>query len=421
MDKNRFQDLLLKYRDSLLSEQELQELKLLSEDPENEGLLADDFASIFRISERHPSWNPEKENELLQKLKEQLQMDISADSNRKSIGQNDLNPAGQYNMHPTGQNEFIPFGQNILKPFRKKVFSWRMAAAAAIIIVCMGGWYLLRSKPSIPVNTGLISKDVPPGRNYAMLTLSDGQKIALDSNKNGLIAHERGTAVVNLKGCLSYKSQEQTGEITYNTIETGRGNQYKIILPDGSVVWLNSASSLRFPTSFTGNDRKVILTGEGYFDVAKNAAQSFTVVFGNSDVKVLGTAFNVMAYPDEPSQKTTLINGSILIRKGTQSTLLQPGKEAVITTGRIEVKEADTDQAIAWKNGQISFANAGLEEITRQIERWYDVEILFNGKVPDKRFFGLLDRNVPLSTILQFLQERGIRSAIEGRRVTLFF
>lgn len=381
MDKNRFQELLQKYRNDQLSPEEWDELRQLSVDPANEHLLGEDYIALLKAPEVHDTWTKEKEDRLLHQLHGRI------------------NAAGGN----TG-----------------RIVLWkRMAAAAAILAVILTGGYFYIHNNSKNSQNILSSPVASLSKEHAVLTLANGQKVSLDTGTNGVIAKQGGITVINMKGCLSYQGPGTSNPGGYNTIETGRGNQYQLILPDGSKVWLNAGSSLQFPVSFTGNQRKVKLSGEGYFDIAQNAEKAFIVEIHNTEIEVLGTEFNVMAYGDEPAAKAVLVHGSILLKSGSQKTLLQPGKEGTINTMGITVHDVDIEQAIAWKNGMLSFVDAPLDVVMRQIERWYDVEISFNGTQPRKRFFGLLDKNVPLSAILEYLEEQGIHATVEGRHVVL--
>lgn len=379
MDNNRFQELLFKYRHDQLSPEEWEELQHLSADPANEQLLGEDYNARLKAADVHDTWSKPKEDRLLQQLHGRI------------------NPEGEV----------------------VKIVLWkRLAVAAAILMaIATGGYFFTHSaSPS----TGPLSTAVTSGvKEHAVLTLANGQKISLDTSTNGVISQQGGITVINTKGCLSYNAPGNTSETGYNTIETGRGNQYQLILPDGSKVWLNAGSSLQFPVTFTGDQRKVKLSGEGYFDIAPDAQKAFVVAIHNTDIEVLGTEFNVMAYGDEPAAKATLVKGSILLTSGSQKTLLQPGKEGTIKTTGITVKDVDIDQVVAWKSGMISFTDAPLDVVMRQIARWYDVDITFSGTLPTKRFFGLLEKNVPLSVILEYLEEQGIHSSVAGRHIVL--
>jgi len=295
--------------------------------------------------------------------------------------------------------------------------------AAIFIAVFISAYFFMTQKAEKP----LLAQNaiaIPPGKNKAVLTLANGQQIVLDDAKQGDVASQDGVKIIKIdSGIVAYHANAATGnEIAYNTITTPRGGQYSLILPDGTQAWLNAASSLRFPTVFNGNERRVELTGEGYFSVTHDAAHPFIVSFNNTQVRVLGTEFNIMAYGDEPAMQTTLVKGSIRLSNNNQETLLQPGKMAMITTEAAtptQVQDADVEQVTAWKNGQISLTNADLPTVMRQVSRWYDVNIHYKGTIPDKHFFGLINRNVNLSTILHFLQDNQVHVTQEGRDIII--
>jgi ferric-dicitrate binding protein FerR (iron transport regulator) len=234
-------------------------------------------------------------------------------------------------------------------------------------------------------------------------------------------------------GQLAYRSTPGAGSsgTVYNTISTPRGGQYTLELPDGSSVWLNAGSSLRFPTAFSGTNRMVQLTGEAYFEIAPHPSQPFVIaVFSNlpgrgdtlQKIKVLGTSFNVMAYADEPLVKTTLIDGAVRVEGHRQCTSLIPGEQAQWgqSTGMQVVTDADVDAAIAWKNGYFDFNKADIQTIMRQLSRWYDVEVSFSGNGRnDKIFFGGIQRDLPLSSVLSILERSGVKFSINGRKVVV--
>ncbi|HEV7620883.1 MAG TPA: FecR domain-containing protein, partial [Flavisolibacter sp.] len=314
----------------------------------------------------------------------------------------------------------------VLSLFPLYGIKWKMYAAAAVLILCLSTgiilYWQMSSRHSAVAENKAIDNDILPGKDQAILTLADGKRIVLDSNSNGTIAKQGGITIINLKGKLNYKNTKQVpNTAVYNTIETGRGNQYEIMLADGSIVWLNASSSLRFPASFTGNERNVTLTGEGYFSVAKDINRPFTVLFNNTSVKVLGTEFNVMAYTDEPGgTQTTLIRGSVSINQGQHQMKLVPGKMAVVNDSGIRINSnVDIEQVIAWKNGQISLNNADLKMVMRQISRWYDVEVKYEGPVNQIHIGGFVDRNVNLNAILDFLSENGVHIKRKGRELII--
>jgi ferric-dicitrate binding protein FerR (iron transport regulator) len=204
-----------------------------------------------------------------------------------------------------------------------------------------------------------------------------------------------------------------------NTITTPRGGQYQVVLPDGSKVWLNAASSIEFPTSFTGNTRNVSITGEAYFEVAKNAAKPFLVKTNRAVIEVLGTHFNVMAYDDEAEMKTTLLEGAVKVKSGSTSNYLRHGQQAVLNaTGQTRVlDDVDVDDATAWKNGIFQFNDAGIEVIMRQASRWYDVNVSYEGQIPVKQFTGRISRKVKASELLNMLAYTGVKFRIEGKNI----
>ena len=300
-------------------------------------------------------------------------------------------------------------------------------STAAILLVIIGSVYIFslnnKTKPVINTITRTLKQDVLPGGNKAFLTLSNGTNILLDSATNGLLAQQGNMNVIKLSsGQLVYKTDADNNaapEVSYNTMRTPRGGQYQLTLPDSTQVWLNSASSIHFPTSFSGIDRKVEITGEVYFEVAKNAAKPFTVHVNGMDVKVIGTHFNINAYNDDDVIKTTLLEGSVLVTKGKATLLLQPGNQAQLNNyGEIKLqKNADIEEAIAWKKGYFFFKNSSLQNVMRQLSRWYDVEVDYEGVIPERNFGGELSRSLNISQILQVLDKSKVHFKIEGKKI----
>jgi transmembrane sensor len=307
-----------------------------------------------------------------------------------------------------------------------KLHLFRNVAAAAIVLLLSGTavyhWYNKHEQQKLAAQSKAIVKhDVDPGDNKAVLTLANGSKLILDSAKIGLL-NQSGNIVINKTkdGQVVYsadKGQQQNGPIAYNTISTPTGGQYQVVLPDGSKVWLNSASSLKFPTAFTGNERDVELTGEGYFEVAKNKAKPFNVKVKDIDVYVLGTHFNIMAYGDEAAVKTTLLEGSVRLTQGKVSNLLKPGQQGVINDKGIKIIDVDTDEAVAWKNGFFDFERANIQDIMKQLSRWYGTEVMYEGKIPDDEFVGKISRDVKLSQVLHILELSHVRFRIENKKI----
>ena len=257
------------------------------------------------------------------------------------------------------------------------------------------------------------------------MTLDDGSKIDLDDAKTGILASESNIDIKKTgDGQLEYTAGAQNVKtVKYNILSTPMGGEYQLVLPDGSKVWLNSGSTLRFPTAFIGSERIVELKGEAYFDIAKNPKMPFLVRTNNAmDIKVLGTQFNVMAYDDEKNINTTLVEGSVEVLKGSEKTNLKPGQEAILNrgSGNIKVAQADLEQAIAWKNGYFIFYNENIESIMRKVSRWYNVDIVYQGNLNNKDFVGTISRNKNVSELLKMLELTGaIHFSIDGRRITV--
>jgi len=283
------------------------------------------------------------------------------------------------------------------------------------------------------------SQDLPPGANKATLTLSNGSQIILDSQQNGLLAEQGNTKISKQNGQLLYASttHEKSSIPLYNTLATPRAGQFQITLPDGTKVWLNNASSLKYPTSFTGSERSVEVTGEAYFEVAKLFMPSkngearkkmpFIVHIINpagskppSRVEVLGTHFNVMAYADEDATKTTLLEGSVRVINLAGQVVIKPGEQAVQKQEGLQiVNDINVEQVVAWKDGFFNFDGAGIKEVMNQIARWYDVEVSYQGKMTTHHFDGRLQRNLPLGNLLETLEATGAHFRVEGRKIVV--
>ncbi|MCF2443569.1 FecR domain-containing protein [Dyadobacter sp. CY345] len=303
---------------------------------------------------------------------------------------------------------------------------WPKIAAAAILILGFGLYFLIGSQKeqrlAADSTSKTINSDLPPGGNKAILTLGDGSNIVLDNAGNGNLATQGNTDILKSKnGELVYKHNNAEQEaIVFNSLTTPKGGQYHIVLPDGSKVWLNAASSLKFPTVFRGNERRVEITGEVYFEVAHNPKMPFIVKANDTEVAVLGTHFNVMAYPDEKSMRTTLLEGSVKVSKGGKSALLTPGQQARLNSNGINVlNNVNIEQEMAWKNGFFQFEDDNLETIMRQVSRWYDVDVACEGNVSRERFSGRLPRNANISKVLKILSLSGLKYKIEGKTITV--
>jgi transmembrane sensor len=304
----------------------------------------------------------------------------------------------------------------------------RLALAASIIgLVLITTFFFLNKNGSngvakANVNEHKFKDDVAPGGDKATLTLANGATIVLDDAQNGALAQQGNTKIIKLDGKILYDEiNRNSKDVVYNTISTPKGGQYQLELPDGSLVWLNASSSIYFPTSFVEKERRVQVTGEAYFEVAKNAHKPFIVGVNNAEVQVLGTHFNINSYTDEDDMKTTLLEGSVRFVNGTSTNMLKPGQQSQLAkNGNVKVvSDVDVDKVVAWKNGLFDFENAGIETVMRQLSRWYDVDIEFKGK-PDDVFIAEMRRNIKLSDALKALELTGkVRFEIEGKKIVV--
>lgn len=325
--------------------------------------------------------------------------------------------------------------QNILKndqrpviPIRngRTVFSFWMRIAAAVILILAGAAYWISDKGySVKTKVDGITpafSHILPGGNRAVLITSDGSTIVLDSVQNGTVTQQGNAKINKQAGLLIYDASAfaRPGTSTvYNTLSTPKGGQYQVVLSDGSKVWLNAASSLHFPTAFTDSQRIVELTGEGYFEVAKNREKPFLVRVGDVQVKVLGTHFNVNAYGDESAVKTSLLEGSVKITKGNANGILKPGEQAVLNNkdDRLEIGKTDMDAVMAWKNGLFQFEGADITTIMKEIGRWYNVEIVYAANVPIRQFEGKISRTAQLSEVLRILELSNVKFTVIGNKI----
>lgn len=309
---------------------------------------------------------------------------------------------------------------------------WRRWAMAAATLLCVStaayfAWDRKAAPPiaAINVSTPTPKNDIAPGGNKAILTLADGSTITLDSAANGQLTQQGNMLITKLDdGKLAYQIDGKTitedDEAFYNTISTPRGGQYQVTLSDGSKVWLNAASSIRFPVRFNNMERKVTITGEAYFEVEKDATRPFRVNAAGSEIEVLGTAFDINAYTDESSVKTTLVHGSVKLKaEASGSTaFLTPGQQGGIAAGKIAVQNnADIEEVLAWKNGRFQFNHTDIRSILRQISRWYDVDVEYAGNV-DMSFTGQLTKDEYVSKVFDMLALTGeVKFRIIGRKI----
>lgn len=309
--------------------------------------------------------------------------------------------------------------------------NWLALAAVLLLFIFSGAYIYLN--PSLfntkitPALTGRKINDVKPGGNKAILTLVNGQRVVLNDLKTGVVATQGNTSIIKTNSgqivnqLLNNNVQDSPSLLSYNTIETPRGGQYQIVLPDGTKVWLNAASVLKYPTRFIGKERKVELSGEAYFEVAKNASMPFKVSSAGQVVEVLGTHFNINAYADESLMRTTLLEGSVKINYKQASSVLRPGEQAQIsnkTTNDINViKNTDLDEATAWRDGYFQFNHADIKTVMLQISRWYDVDVKYEGNIPSVQFGGAIERSLNLSQLLKILEKNQLKFIITGKEV----
>lgn len=327
----------------------------------------------------------------------------------------------------------LPIHEKVEIPVKKSVLWPGIAAAAAVFLVAGIALYLFNNSRSSDTLADLsaeenygIKKPILPGGNKAVLTLADGQQITLDEAGNGKLAEQSGITITKTKdGQLVYTVsaglKSNALKTAMNTIATPKGGQYQINLPDGTKVWLNAASSLRYPTTFRGENREVSLTGEAYFEVAKaNPAQSFKVATSTQTVEVLGTHFNINAYTDEPSTKTTLLEGAVKVLTNDpsdRSLILKPGQQSTWTGSQFHVNYGKEDEALAWKNGVFKFEDANLESVMRSVARWYDLDVTYEGTLPARQFSGEIDRNSNLAQVLDILSFFKVHFRVNGKQI----
>jgi len=398
--------------------------------------------------------NPEEKEKIelwYKELQEEYAWDLSA-AEEATVKQRLKEAIDRYRF--TDENAAQPIAHRV--HFLKT--SWFRYAAAIILMLGAGSylWFTNRNNNVATTNDNKhLKTDILPGGDRAVLTLADGSKIILDSTANGNIAQQGGTRIIKLtKGQLAYSATTRSykggqgglvaGELLYNTISTPRGGQYQIVLPDGTKVWLNAASSIRFPTAFVGTERNVNVTGEVYMEVAKNLKQPFRVNAGGAKIEVLGTSFNINAYADESSIKTTLIEGAVavstdrqpkgesVILKSSQqavvsadrqpkgeSVILKSSQQAVVSADRqqMQVQATDVDEAIAWKNGFFHFDKADVRDVMRQLARWYDLEVSYEPGIPALRFGGDIKRDQSLSGVLKILEKNQVHFSVDGKKI----
>ena len=344
-------------------------------------------------------------------------------------------------ISPANQAHFARLGQSIKQEIDQQIGEqqqqqqqtriikfrpfWLRSAAAVIIIgaVALGAHYLLKTDKPRQIQIAKNEfKNINPGGNKAVLTLADGKRVVLDDAQNGQLATQSGVVITKAAdGRIVYRitGTEKTGQQNLqNTISTPRGGQYQVILPDQTSVWLNSASSITYPAAFSGHERLVSLTGEAYFEVAKDEKMPFKVRTGLQTVEVLGTHFNVNAYPDEPNTLTTLLEGSVKLVSPASSIRISPGEQGVVlNNGTMLKRRVDVDRELAWKNGLFSFEGQDIRAIMRQISRWYDIEVVYDKNLPEEKYYGEIARSSKLENVFKILELNNLAFRMEGKTV----
>jgi ferric-dicitrate binding protein FerR (iron transport regulator) len=389
-----------RYFTNSCSEAEQQELlRLVDKGEHNEAIRAFMDASVERLSEDHRLGTEPSGKILAAILGTDVMADLEADV--VAVPETDFAADPEAAVAPGA----------VVRAHRE----WIRWAAAIFLLAAGGGAYFLNKEHSKKQQIAIVhyKGDVVPGHSGAVLHLSDGRTVVLDSAANGEVARQGTIQAVKENGRLKYIGK--TNETVYNTITTDRGRQWQLLLPDGTRVWLNASSSIHYPLHFTGKERSVDITGEAYFEVVHNEKMPFRVHVRSAAgiekgiIEDLGTAFNINAYSDEPTMKTTLVEGAANVN----GILLKPGEEAVVVNGEVRVAEANIPQALAWKNGFFGFDRADIHTVMRQLTRWYDVEVKFEGEPDNAPFQGKIGRQLTLAQVLKGLEQVHVHFRIE--------
>ncbi|AWO00564.1 iron dicitrate transport regulator FecR [Chitinophaga alhagiae] len=296
----------------------------------------------------------------------------------------------------------------------------RWVAAAAIAGIAALGTYLLVKQDVPRKTTAAYTADIPPGKSQAVLVLADGGTVTLDSAGSRTL-QQGNAAVMQANGQLQYTAQDGAEDRpAYNELKTPRGGHFRLQLSDGTTVWMNAGSSLKYPTAFSGNERVVELSGEAYFEVAKNAASPFQVMAGGIKILVLGTHFNIKAYTDEQTVSTTLLQGAVKVTGRKGSSTLRPGEQAQVDAdGALSVTRVNTTDVMAWKNGLFVFKTANVQTVMRELSRWYDIDVVYEGEPTAREFSGKISRNYTLQEVLSVLEASKVHFRLDGKKLTV--
>lgn len=304
---------------------------------------------------------------------------------------------------------------------RKPALLWAriMIAATVLVVVSVGAYFMLNRNRPVEQTAANLASDFAPGSKKAILTLGNGQRITLNDAKNGKLA-KQGNAIIRKtdENEVVYQQNGNDQTALINTLATPRGGEYHLTLADGTKVWLNTASSITYPSSFTGNFREVEISGEVYFEVAHNADKPFHVKTGTQTVEVLGTHFNINAYDKQNALRTTLLQGSVAIASAGQRKLLKPGEQAVWTGSNIAVNSAELDEVMAWRDGFFDFTDADIHTVMQEFSRWYDLDIVFDGPQTRETFTGRLPRSWSFAKVMKLMESfKSTHLTVEGRRI----
>lgn len=391
-DTSRLDRLLQQYLEGQLSEEEYRKLWVLLEQHPDEIPLNNALKNLWTTSGTNTSMISDHEWD------EKMRLAMSKDATAH-----------------TATKELNTVGRNVVLR--------RLAAAAIMVGIIIGSVFYFKNDGSTvkPGDAPMGMREVLPGGNKAVLTLSDGSTIDLGVADNGKLATQ-GTAEVLKRedGQLDYMHAGQLmTSMVYNTLQTPRGGQYQITLSDGSKVWLNAASSMHYPVTFSKNERRVEISGEAYFEIAKDRSRPFIVRINQMEVQVLGTRFNINAYQDEASIRTTLLEGSVKIQTPGEIKEISPGQQAAFRSGMklMISNDVNLDETVAWKDGNFQFENSDIQSVMRQLSRWYDMDVRYEGQVK-KHFIGGISRQVNLSKVLSMLEQTGeVSFQIDGKTI----
>src|ERR1700754_5205092 len=339
------------------------------------------------------------------KLKELIDSALNTEEIQGAYSEDD-----EINLDSRLSNLYVHLKQDIEKEavqnvIVRPIIRWYSIAATIALFCCVGLGVLYLSKKDQKSEKGLVYQ-IRPGGNKATLVLADSEQMDLSKAKNGVLTKQGSISIdKTANGMISYSDgSDGNKSIVYNKIVVPNGRQYQVKLSDGTHIWLNSASTITYPTTFNSKTRNVTIIGEAYFEVAKNKNKPFIVTVNDITIQVLGTHFNVMAYQNEPSMKTTLLEGSVKVSRQGISKMITPGEEAQVITD-INVIKANTEETIAWTNGSFMFANSEIQPIMRKVERWYNVKVVYNGETPTRHFNGEFSRNIEIKKLLNVLEQ----------------